>query len=283
MKKYYVGLASALFLMACAGESSEETNPELEKMRLENIRLNQVATEKDSLLTAYFGTLDEIEGNLNTIKAKEGLLVEQTSDRELRPAQQEQIIADIQLIQELMQKNKEKIASMSSKLSRSNVQIEALNKRIEKLVEQIQQKDAEISKLQQELFKVNDKLEMLFNEYNQRIQELSDKESELNSAWYAYGSYKELSENGILTKEGGFIGIGRMKKLMSNFNKDYFRKIDIREMPEIPLYVKTAKLISSHPDSSYEWQGEDGKVDKLLIKDPDAFWSSSKYLVILVE
>ena len=87
----------------------------------------------------------------------------------------------------------------------------------------------------------------------------------------------------MLTKEGGFLGIGKNEELKDDFNKDYFSKIDIREQKSFLLYAKKAELITTHPKSSYEFMGADNKVDSLVIKDSEAFWNASKYLVILLE
>ena len=40
-------------------------------------------------------------------------------------------------------------------------------------------------------------------------------------------------------------------QLTGNFNKSYFTKVDIREVSEIKLYSKSAKLLTTHPSSSY--------------------------------
>ena len=66
------------------------------------------------------------------------------------------------------------------------------------------------------------------------------------------------------------------------FQKEYFTKVDITEMKELPLSAKKAKIITTHPAGSYKLEGEN-KVDKLVILNPDEFWSVSKYLVIVVE
>ena len=70
--------------------------------------------------------------------------------------------------------------------------------------------------------------------------------------------------------------------LQDGFNKDYFISIDIREVKEIPLFAKKAKLRSNHPEGSYEFiEDEDGNL-ALIIKDENTFWSLGKYLVIEV-
>ena len=91
-----------------------------------------------------------------------------------------------------------------------------------------------------------------------------------------------LIEQKVITKEGGFVGLGRILKLMEDFNKDYFTKIDITELKEIPLNFKKVKLVTTHPSSSYTLKGEE-PIEKIVINDATEFWSASKYLVILVE
>jgi phage gpG-like protein len=195
---------------------------------------------------------------------------------------QEQIVADIQAIQELLQKNKNRLSSVSQKLKDANLKIFEMEKTIERLADQIQTKDAQIASLQEQLIKLNGELEYLFNEYNDRVAEVGAKEDELNMAWYAFGTTKELIENGVITKEGGVIGIGKTKKLKEDFNKNYFTKIDIRDVTSIPLQAKSAKVLTNHSSKSYKFEGN-GKADKFVITDAKEFWNSSKYLVIVVE
>ena len=70
--------------------------------------------------------------------------------------------------------------------------------------------------------------------------------------------------------------------MQANFNKDYFTKIDIRVDKEIKLYSKSAKILTMHPSSSYVLQRDANKQYVLRITNPEIFWSTSKYLVILV-
>jgi hypothetical protein len=73
-----------------------------------------------------------------------------------------------------------------------------------------------------------------------------------------------------------------MAKLMENFNKDYFKVVDIRSLRSVPLFTKKAQLITSHPASSYFFAGKD-RIDSLVIKNQSDFWSVSRYLVIMIE
>ena len=80
---------------------------------------------------------------------------------------------------------------------------------------------------------------------------------EMNTAYYAFGSQKELIENDLVEKDGGFLGIGKRLKMKQDFNGDYFTKVDIRDLQRIELNARKAKLVTNHPDESYHFEGED--------------------------
>ena len=73
------------------------------------------------------------------------------------------------------------------------------------------------------------------------------------------------------------------KVLRSNFNREYFTKIDIRIDKEIRLYSRSANILTAHPQSSYTLQQDANKQYILRITNPQLFWSTSKYLVVLVK
>ena len=73
------------------------------------------------------------------------------------------------------------------------------------------------------------------------------------------------------------------KLMQANFNKNYFTKIDIRVEKEIKLYTKSAKILTIHPADSYKLSQDASSQYILRITNPDLFWSTSKYLVVLVK
>ena len=69
----------------------------------------------------------------------------------------------------------------------------------------------------------------------------------------------------------------------SDFNRNYFTKIDYRVTKTIKLYSKSATLMTSHPADSYSLDKDSNGQYVLRITNPDRFWSMSKYLVITVK
>lgn len=229
--------------------------------------------------------MNEIYDNLAVIKEKENLITTNfnMSQGEINETMKDKIVADIEAINNLLQENKQKMASLNSKLKKSNLKVVELEKLIANLTAQLNDKDAEIAGLQNQLASANEQLKVLFEEYNNRIEEIGEQTDKLNTAYYCYGTSKELREQGVVTKEGGFIGIGKTEKLSKDFNSKYFTQIDITLVQQIDLKAEKAKLITNHPTDSYSIEGEAGKADKLKITNPEKFWSASKYLVIVVE
>ncbi len=117
----------------------------------------------------------------------------------------------------------------------------------------------------------------------QKDSTIIDQGDKLHTAFYVIDNKKNLKEKGVLTKDGGFMGIGGNTKVKMNDNE--FTKVDTREILELSLnYAKKAKLITDHPEGSYELiQNADEKFEKLVISDADDFWKMSKYLVIQVK
>jgi hypothetical protein len=151
------------------------------------------------------------------------------------------------------------------------------------LSEEVQIKNMEIYHLQEELENMDASLGMLFESYNQKVSELEDVIDEMNTAYFVVGNKKELLENSIITKEGGFIGIGKSNVLKDDFNKSYFELVKIDKFKDLQLGVKFIDIITPHPNSSYKLDKNDEMINKIIITNASEFWSNSKYLVILVK
>lgn len=273
----------ALLIASCNSNSGEGSTPELDSLKAENDRLKAEAMAKDQSIDEFLQSLNEIEENLNAIKEREKIVRITSTSIENQNTKQEQIAADINMIGQLLLENKSKIASLNKKLKAAGIKSAELEKIIEGLNKKLDEKDNEIASLKEELTIANAALEKLFVEYNQRIDELDDKTNKLNTAYYVIGTKKELLEKGVITKEGGIVGIGKTNKLKSDFNKEYFTKIDVTTTSSIPLLSKKANVLTTHPSGSYKIEGAKDKAEKLVISNSDEFWSASKYLVIIVE
>ncbi len=279
-------LSLITLLFACNTDELENKIAELEAEKLEAYGNLE---GKEAIIVDFIGSMNEIEANLSEIKERENLITTRfdKGNVEMDNTMKDQIMGDIDLINNLLLENKDKMTALNTKLRKnqkeSNLKIAELETMIERLANRMQEKDAEIADLHTQLAEANKQLMVLFEEYNNRLEEMGAQEDELNTAFYCYGSAKELKEQGVISKKGGFIGIGKTAKLSEDFNKEYFTQIDISTINEIELMSKKVKIITNHPSDSYKIEGEEGSAEKLVILNSDDFWASSKYLVMVVD
>jgi predicted RNase H-like nuclease (RuvC/YqgF family) len=285
-RKLHIGiLCAVLTLNACTDPTETEEYKQLDQAKAGS---DALVVEKDSVINDLFASFNRISDNLNTIREKEGRIKGPSSNTEGGLNMEEKIMGDLQSIEALMAENRSLIAKLqqdakgsASKLKKVNARVAELEKFVVNLERMVAAKDTEIVALREELASTNASLASMMQLYRDKEQLANQQQEDLNTAYYAVGSSKELQENGVLSKEGGVAGIGAVKKLnTASLNKEYFKRINITQMGEIPIVAKKVRLATSHPAGSYELVGA---VEKLVIKDPAAFWSLSKYLVIVVD
>jgi predicted RNase H-like nuclease (RuvC/YqgF family) len=283
MKKILYLVALLPLAFGCGGNKQEGLLTAEDSLRAINGGQKVLIMEQDSSIQSFIRGFNEIQDNLDIIKEKQKIVTASSKDVETRKSKEEQIIADIQAIYDVMNKNKQRLSAMKSKLSESKTQNAELEKFITRLTAEIEAKDLQIEDLRTQLEQMNVTMTNLNINYEEAKQESQVKTEKLNTAFYAFGTAKELTKNGVLTKEGGFIGLGKIQKMKDDFNKNYFTQIDVSTTNTIVLGAKKAKLITTHPSSSYKIEGADGKAEKLQIINAEEFWGTSKYLVIVVE
>jgi DNA repair exonuclease SbcCD ATPase subunit len=288
MKKVFV------FAMCCAALAScnlgKNSDAELKAMQ-ERDSLNQIIAQRDNeindLMTTFndieegFRVINEAQGRVNLARAGEG------SNAKAR------IQENMQFIKSTMEQNRSLINKLRQQLQQSTVKSEALQKALDNLTKQLELKDQQIAELQAELeaknihiaeldqrvTELSTDVQSLTEENTQNQQTISHQDTQLNTAYFVYGTKKELKNQGIL--DGG--GLFKKAKVSGNYNNDYFTKIDIRTTKEIKLYSKKADIKTSHPAGSYTID-EDSEGQKVLhITNPQQFWNNSKYLVIVVK
>lgn len=290
MNKLFI-IVSSVLVIATSG-CKEKEKKQIELLTKENNALRAESQSKDSTINGFFQMLNEIESNLAQIKIKENYISKNTtSGTELNQDTREQINEDIKIINELMAKNKRSIIYLSNKLKESNLKVAEFEKLIAQTNQTIQERDAEISVLKDKLTQMdfsvailNAKVDTLNTEKAQLTETVNKQVETINTAYYAFGTQKELIDNRIIDKTGGFLGLGKTSKLKNDFNIDYFTKADITQLTSLPLSGKKVKVITVHPTDSYKLiTNESGVVEKIEILDANKFWSASKYLVIIVE
>ena len=280
-----------LFLVACVAAfcltgCNNGKNDSAAQNTAQADSLNGIIAQKDSEINDLMGTLNEIEEGFQQISEAEHR-VSLAKDGE-GVTKKQKLKEDIQFIADRMKQNRELIAKLQKQLANGTLKGAQLQKTIEGLQKQLEEKDAQLQSLREELDKkdihiaaldetvnnLNTKTSRLTAESNQKTETINAQDKQIHTAWYVFGTKKELKEQSII-QDG--------KVMTGNFNKNYFTKVDIRNLSEIKLYSKSAKLLTTHPSSSYSLVRDANKQYTLRITNSQLFWSTSKYLVVLVK
>ena len=248
--------------------------------------LQQIISQRDTQINNMMATMNEIQEGFNEISEAENR-VNLIQDDE-RADKASQIKEDIKFIADRMQQNRELIKKLQGQLRDSDFKSQELKKVIANMLRQLDEKDQQLQQLRAELdaknihiaeldetiCNLNNNVTELKSESDEKSQIINNQETQLNTAWYVFGTRPELKDQRILMGD---------KVLQQNFNKNYFTKIDIRVTREIKLYSKSARLLTPHPAGSYELTRDNNKMYTLAITNPQLFWSTSKYLVVVVK
>ena len=246
---------------------------------------------RDSTLNDWLQTFDQVQQGLNTIKEKENLItVNSSSGVEFTQARKEQIMQDISAINNLLEDNRKKLASLNAQMRNSGREIKGLKEMIATLEAKIIVSENEITAMKATLTEKDleiGNLNVLASELQttvaQQTETIGEQVSEMNTAWLATGTFKDLKEKGLVSKEGGFLGLGRTETLTEDFIDSLFAQVDITEIKTIPVNSKEARLITEHPSGSYAMvQESENMIAYIEIKDPAQFWKISKYAVVEV-
>ena len=252
----------------------------------QNDSLQKIIAQKDNEINDIMETFNQIEAGFKEINEAENR-VSLMKDGEGANRRQ-QLVENVQFISATMKENRTLIEKLRRQLRESSVKSDNLKKTIENLVAELEEKDNQLQQLRAELDAknihiaeldqtisgLNDNVTNLQTESSQKSATIQAQDKQLNTAWFVFGTKKELKEQRIIDGD---------RVLESNFNKSYFTKIDIRVKKEIKLYSKYAKILTMHPSDSYTLEKDANKQYVLRITNPQIFWSTSKYLVILVK
>ena len=300
LKMKIMKITQRVILMLVAGTLLFSCNQaKLDQLEKENKELTEQNQMQDSLMNDFISTFNEFEENLAVIKEKEQMIEMSAEDPELRKSSKDQIVSDIQMINDLLDRNRTLIDDLTAKVEKSERNNRRYLASISRLKKQLEERDTEVSTLKDELATMSFTVESLNGrvdtlnqvtrtlteetnlqtariaeqetQIGEQLDQIENQTTALNTAFFVMGSSKELKDKAVMNS----------KKLNNNFDEGAFTKIDITEVQTIPLNTKKAKLLTSHPSDSYVLNEEGKEIASLEITNPERFWKTSKYLVVV--
>ena len=289
-------LVSLLFVVMMATSCNVERSEKYQTLLAERDSLYTEAVAAKGGFDNALNTINEIENALEAVRAQENIIMMENQEGNTNKA-----VSEINAIQQTLQENRKKIENLEKQLAEQGSKSKALTQTVNRLKKQLEEKDTYINNLKDELqqsrqqiAELNDQVTDLSNnitELNSNLDVMTvqnaaqqatieNQDAMLNTVWICIATQQVLVEKGILSK-GGLFQASEISK--QGFDKSQFTQGNKRELDVVPLNTKKPKIMTNHPESSYEiTENEDGN-KVLVIRDKEAFWSMSNYLVVSIK
>ena len=287
---------SMLFVAVLATSCNVERSEKYQTLLAERDSLYTEAVAAKGGFDNALNTINEIENALEAVRAQENIIMMDNQEGNTNKA-----VSEINAIQQTLQENRKKIENLEKQLAEQGTKSKALTQTVNRLKKQLEEKDTYINNLKDELqqsrqqiAELNDQVTDLSNnisELNSNIDVMTvqnaaqqatieNQDAMLNTVWICIATQQTLVEKGILSK-GGLFQASEISK--QGFDKSQFMQGNKRDLNVIPLHSKKAKIMTNHPQSSYQInEGEEGMLS-IQILDKNAFWNMSNYLVVSIK
>jgi myosin heavy subunit len=281
-------VVASMVLVSC---DSPSTKAKLAETQTLNDSLMFVTLQQQNEIADLVGTLGEISTQLD--KVNNAINVPDGDEKTDLISQRERLMKKLEAVQQRIEEKQQALDDLQKKYSSALGQNKELKKTIDRMQGEIngyiariaqyesdiQTKDRQIAQLNNDLSSTQDSLSQVSQENASQKNVMAAQDKMLNSGFYIVGSKKELKNIGVLGKDGLF---SATKISSTSFDTSVFHQIDIREVTEIPLGSRDAKIMSQMPKDSYKLEKDYDKNLKIVILDPAQFWSITRYLVVVI-
>lgn len=282
--KLLVKTAGVLVVMlalmcSCDFETKAYKNLRMQKDSIQALQQSQLLE-----LENYLDLINEVDSGFEAIRESQNILTFASYDNENPSENMRQKVADnLYMINNLLAENQSKIAELEEKLQSSDLKSTKLQRMVNKLTADLKKKNAEVVELRELLVSKNyqiDSLMVIFRMAQDRETALiaktteqdsimSAQDAQLHRAYFFVGNRKALRANDINVKDRD-----------AGYRSELFTPVDVRVFDRLETGAKSAKILTKHPESSYELQRQSDKTYVLIIKNAADFWSASRYLII---
>ncbi len=291
MRTNFFSIATLVIVILATPSCIENSS----KYKTLQIQRDSIANEHQNLELDYHNTLDmlnEVETGFAMIREVEGRIVVDVNTLENNNKAGKILIADqFAQLKDILEDNKQKINQLQRFSNLKGKENTALQTTIQRLENELADRIALADSLQKIIAKKNIQIESLTADLVQVKSDLKDinvlsaqqqdmiksQDADLNEVWYVVDKLANLKANAIVSSNGLF----KAKTLLDkSFDKSALTQADLRELKTIPTDSKNVKILSSHPEDSYELVKDDEKFISIEIINPTQFWSITKYLVV---
>jgi outer membrane murein-binding lipoprotein Lpp len=298
MRKFTLAAATVIALVAC-----DKSKPELEKTL---VQVQQISAEKDSLLKDVMATsqfIAEVNTEIAKVRTRNASRPTNAAPGEtegnLSPAQQraallskvKEITVRLNDVEGRLSASRKRVADLTGTNSDMSKQLAAYDSTISSFKSIVDNQKAEITSLTEQVTNLNGQVTQLKSDNVQLVSDktnLTDERDKLtterNTVYYIVAPKDELIKKHLIEQTGGTLGLGKVQVAARELNPADFTSIDKTKVSEIPLPKsdKHYRIVTRQDLAALETMPEKGRImGSVKIKNPDMFWSASKYLIII--
>src|SRR5688500_5607274 len=249
-----------------------------------------LSSQKDSLMRAIFESdslLTKIDSQIRTVK---GLPAKKRVKRNYESPLEEQLVRRKELtdrVEALVQRARVTATELADSRKREQ-ELRGKNDTLQLRIEDDQRIIAELGNKVQQQAETIAALELRVDSLVTETRVMGER---YYRAYYVVGTEDELLERGIVEREGGanllFARIGRTLQPARALDPELFTAIDRRDIREIPLPDSTKRyaVVSRQSLDNAEVAERDEEEFKglLRIPDPERFWGTSRFLILVAK
>lgn len=271
-------LITLLLLTACGGK----TDTSALEQTIDSLRqANQQQQNSLQEMTTFVTTMSD---GMNAIAQQENMIFN-NGGNEGTSLDKEQLKSHLETLANTLTEQRSKIKALTDSLKARGADLSKMQGLIDNLTRQLEEKDKVIAQLRQDVeqknFSIAD-LQKKLNvamagsaKYEQRAAKAEKELATITSAYVLMGTKEALLDGGYIDK--------RKHVQTETMPKGDFTKVNIYQFTELDIPTRSPKLLTDHPRKSYSIEKIDKENRKLIITNPQLFWSSSRYLIIQVK
>ena len=254
--------------------------------------LKKVTIKQQNRISDMEGFITSLSQTMDSINMQERELVREGDIEKKGKKSRASVINDLKRFKEIIERQKQVIADLEVKLSKNDDEMSLKMMQIVSFYKnELEAKDKTIAALQKSVESNKRDIKFLQSSVNhllssnkekdETIKEqeeiLTNQSSMINVCYVKIGTKSELKKSGLLS--GGFLKKAKLD--YSQMSPSLFEEMDMRKCNDIFFSSSNPKILTQMPVSSYEIVKTE-KGSYLHIKDPNLFWSISKYLVVQI-
>lgn len=268
---------------SCVSNSEyKQLRASYDSVQMLNVAYQDQAYETDSLVASIimgFQELSHVESmiNINTLKG-DLPLKEQRRIKEhihllgdkLNQSNNaiEQLIKRVESSEQSSMRMRGTISILREQLTKQQARVETIAEETVRKIKQFDELDTALNRLRAEAKRMQS-----FNlEEQLRLKQIEDS---LNAIYYALGTKGDFREMRLINSDD--------RVSVDNAELSYLTKNDKRELKELNMQSKTARLLSIHPKHSYRMRPDNKGYLTLEILEPKTFWEYTHIMLAEVD